>query len=246
MDRIQKLIAQSGLCSRRKAETLIEEGRVKKNGSVVKTLGTKASKTDTITVDGRTIVYEEKEYFLFYKPEGCVSTTDDEKGRKTVLDFIRTNARIYPVGRLDFDTSGALLLTNDGELTNQLTHPSNHIEKAYEVTVAGLLRKETSRKVQQGIRIDGEKTKRAKIHDVHYDTQKEKTKLTFIVTEGKYHHVKRVFEAVGHPVKKLKRVRFAILTLEGLKKGSYRRLTPHEVKKLRLLVKERQNQKSKK
>ncbi len=241
MERIHKLIAQSGLCSRRKAETLIEEGRVALNGETVRTLGTKATKKDTITVDGRPLSYEEKEYFLFYKPEGCVSTTDDEKNRRTVLDYIDTSARVYPVGRLDYDTSGVLLLTNDGDLTNALTHPKNHIEKAYEVTVKGLLRKETSKKIAKGIRLDGEKTKRSKIHDVTYNTEQMTTRLTFIVTEGKYHHVKRVFEAMGHPVLKLKRTRFAILTLEGLKKGTYRRVTPHELKKLRLLVDEKRN-----
>lgn len=240
MERIQKLIAQSGLCSRRKAETLIEEGRVALNGETVTTLGTKADRKDTITVDGAPITYEEKEYFLFYKPEGCVSTTDDEKNRRTVLDFIDTTARVYPVGRLDYDTSGVLLLTNDGDLTNALTHPRNHIEKVYQVTVKGLLRKETSKKITRGIMLDGEKTKRSKIHDVSYNTDSETTRLTFIVTEGKYHHVKRVFEAMGHPVLKLKRTRFAILTLEGLKKGESRRLTPHELKKLKLLVAHRE------
>ncbi|MFW6298768.1 MAG: pseudouridine synthase [Bacillota bacterium] len=240
MERIQKLIAQSGLCSRRKAESLIEEGRVTLNGETVRTLGTKATRNDTITVDGTPLTYEEKEYFLFYKPEGAVSTTDDEKNRRTVLDFIDTQARIYPVGRLDYDTSGALLLTNDGDLTNALTHPKNNIEKVYQVTIKGLLRKDTSRKIARGITLDGERTKRAKIHDVSYNTDKETTRLTFIVTEGKYHHVKRVFEAMGHPVLKLKRTRFAILTLEGLKKGEYRRLTPHELKKLKLLVTHRQ------
>jgi len=247
MERLQKLIAQSGLCSRRKAETLISEGRVKVNGEVINTLGSKASYKDTITVDGRPISIEEKEYYVFYKPEGTVSTVDDEKNRQTVVDFIDTNARIFPVGRLDYDTSGLLLLTNDGDFTEKMIHPSSGIQKEYEVTVEGFLRKPTSRKVERGVKLDGEKTKPAKILNVEYNKEKETTKFNFIITEGKYRHIRRLFENFEHPVTKLKRVRFGSVDLGGLSKGEVRILKPHELKQLHVeALHNRQKKKKKK
>ncbi len=236
MERIQKIIAQSGLCSRRKAETLIEEGRVKLNGDVVKTLGTKASYKDTISVDDKPITIEEKEYYVFYKPEGTISTVDDEKNRRTVTDFIDTSARIFPVGRLDYDTSGVLILTNDGDFTQRMIHPSNRIEKEYEVTVKGFVRKPTSKKVERGIRLDGQKTAPARIYNMTYMKEKETSKFNLVVTEGKYRHIRRIFEHLGHDVIKLKRIRFGIITLEGLSKGEARLLKPHELKKLHVIA----------
>ena len=236
MERIQKLIAQSGLCSRRKAESLIEEGRVKVNGEVVMTLGTKASYKDTISVDDKPLVIEEKEYYVFYKPEGTVSTVDDEKNRKTVIDFIDTSARIFPVGRLDYDTSGLLILTNDGDFTQRMIHPRNRIEKEYEVTVKGFFRKPTSKKVERGIRLDGEKTAPARIHRVEYNKEKETSKFNLVVTEGKYRHIRRLFEHFDHEVIKLKRIRFGIVTLDGLSKGDVRNLKPHELKQLHVIA----------
>lgn len=236
MERIQKLIAQSGLCSRRKAEKLITGGRVKVNGRTVQALGEKASPSDTITVDGHPISYEDKVYYLLYKPEGYVSTVKDEKGRKTVKDLVPSSKRIYPVGRLDYDSSGVLLMTNDGDLTAALTHPRYNIEKEYEVTVNGFLRKETSRKIRRGITLEGQMTKPTKIRKVKYNKQKQRTKLNLVITEGKYHHIKKMFEHFDHEVLKLKRIRFAFLTLDDLSRGGHRRVKIHELKKLRVLI----------
>ena len=158
MERIQKIIAQSGYCSRRKAEELIVQGAVSVNGVVVKELGTKVSSSDVITVNGTTIEKEEYVYYLLYKPEGYVSTTDDEKNRKTVVDLVPNDKRIYPVGRLDYDTSGVLLLTNDGVFTNLMTSPKHKVEKEYVVKMKGFLRREESRTIARGIVLDGYKT----------------------------------------------------------------------------------------
>ncbi len=237
MERVQKVIANSGYCSRRKAEELIVAGKVKINGIVTTELGTKVSPKDIVIVNGRLIKSEEKVYFVLYKPEGYVSTTDDEKGRKTVIDLVRSEKRIYPVGRLDFDTSGVLLLTNDGDFTNLMTSPKNHIEKEYRVKISGLLRKEESTTICRGIKINGLLTKKAIIKDVSYNKSNLTTLVTIIISEGKYHQVKLMFEAVNHQVLKLKRVRFGIVTLANMKIGEHRLLKPHEFKQLVNLVK---------
>lgn len=233
MERLQKVIARSGVASRRKAEELITQRKVKVNGEIVTELGTKVTSKDLIQVNGKAIQTEEFVYFVLYKPEGYVSTTSDEHDRKTVLDLVPKNERIYPVGRLDFDTSGVLLLTNDGAFTNKMTSPKHEMEKEYKVKMQGFLRKEESAKLCRGITIDHYTTKKAIIKDVAYNKKSETTTATIIITEGKYHQVKKMFEAVGHPVLKLKRTRFGIVTLEGLKKGEHRRLKPHELKQLR-------------
>lgn len=232
MERLQKVIARSGITSRRKAEDLITQGKVKVNGVVIKELGTKVTNRDVIQVNGKTIKQEEFVYYVLYKPEGYVSTTDDEHDRRKVTDLVPTGKRIYPVGRLDYDTSGVLLLTNDGSFTNKLTSPKHDMEKEYEVKMKGFLRKEESAKLCRGIKIDHYVTKKAIIKNVSYNKKNETTKATIIITEGKYHQVKRMFEAVGHPVLKLKRVRFGTVTLDGLKKGEYRVLKPYEFKQL--------------
>ncbi len=237
MERLQKVIADSGICSRRKAEQLMLEGKVKVNGQIVKALGTKVALSDRILVNEKPLPNVEYEYYVLYKPEGYISTTDDEKGRKTVVDLVPTQARIYPVGRLDFDASGVLLLTNDGAFNQAMIHPKHKIEKEYQVTVQGLLRKETSSKLSRGVYIDGKKTGRAKVRNVEYNTEKMTTRCHLIITEGRYHQVKRMFEVVNHPVLKLKRVRFGLITLEDLKKGEVRRLKPHELKQLYVLSK---------
>ena len=232
MERLQKVIARSGITSRRKAEELILQGKVKVNGSIVKELGTKVTLKDVIQVNGKTIKQEEFVYYVLFKPEGYVSTTDDEHDRRKVTDLVPAGKRIYPVGRLDYDTSGVLLLTNDGAFTNKLTSPKHDMEKEYEVKMKGFLRKEESAKLCRGIKIDHYTTKKAVIKNVTYNKKNETSKATIIITEGKYHQVKRMFEAVGHPVLKLKRVRFGVVTLEGLKKGEYRVLKPYEYKQL--------------
>jgi 23S rRNA pseudouridine2605 synthase len=233
MERLQKIIAQSGYCSRRKAEELIAAGKVQVNGTIVKTLGTKASYSDTITVNGQTIQKEEHVYYVLYKPEGYVSTTNDEKGRKTVIELVPSDKRVYPVGRLDYDTSGVLLLTNDGTFANHMMSPKYHVEKEYLVKVKGFLRKEESRTLARGIKIDNYKTRPCQVWDVTYNKQNETSIATVIITEGKYHQVKRMFEAVNHPVLSLKRVRYGVVTLDGLRKGDVRRLKPYELKQLK-------------
>jgi len=232
MERIQKVIARSGVASRRKAEELLTQGKVTVNGEVVKELGTKVSSKDVIQVNGKTIMHEDFVYYVLYKPEGYVSTTNDEHDRRKVVDLVPKTSRVYPVGRLDYDTSGVLILTNDGTFTNLVTSPKHQVEKEYEVKMQGFLRKEESTKLCRGIKIDRYVTKKAIIKDVTYNKTNETTVATIIITEGKYHQVKRMFEAVGHPVLKLKRVRFGIVTLDGLKKGEFRLLKPYEFKQL--------------
>lgn len=234
MERLQKVIARSGIASRRKAEELITAGKVKVNNKIVTELGTKVGPKDIVMVNGKAITFEEYVYYVLYKPEGFVSTTNDEHDRKTVVDLIKDPRRIYPVGRLDYDTSGVLLLSNDGGFTNKMTSPKHHVEKEYEVKMQGFLRKEESLKLARGIKIDNYVTRKAIIKNVSYTKKNETTKATIIITEGKYHQVKKMFEAVGHPVIKLKRVRFGCVNLEGLRKGEYRYLKPHELKQLKL------------
>ena len=234
MERLQKVIARSGLASRRKAEVLITEGKVKVNNKVVKELGTKVGAKDVVLVNGKAIEHEEFVYYVLYKPEGYVSTTSDEKDRRTVVDLIKDPRRIYPVGRLDYDTSGVLLLTNDGAFTNQMTSPKHEVEKEYEVKMKGFLRKEESLLLSRGIKIDKYVTKKAYIKNVTYNKTNETTTANITITEGKYHQVKLMFEAVGHPVIKLKRIRFGCVTLVGLRKGENRYLKPHEMKQLKM------------
>jgi 23S rRNA pseudouridine2605 synthase len=232
MERLQKIIAKSGVASRRKAEEMIKNGRVRVNGKVVTELGSKAEFSDIVEVDGKKIALEEKVYFVLYKPSGIVSTVDDQFNRGAVVDLIAEKERVFPVGRLDYDTSGVLILTNDGDFANMLTHPKFKIEKEYYVKISGLLRKESSKILSKGIIIEGEKMQPAKIKDVKYDDKKENTFLHIIITEGKYHQVKNMFKTLGHEVLKLKRVRFGSVTLDGMFEGQYRTLKPHEIKTL--------------
>lgn len=232
MERLQKVIAQRGYTSRRKAEKLIVDGKVKVNGEKVTELGSKVPKNAEIVIEGKKVESVNKIYYVLYKPEGFISTTDDELDRKTVVDLVPNDVRVYPVGRLDYDTSGVLILTNDGEFMNMVTSPSSEIEKEYQVKMRGFLRKEESAKLCRGIKIDHYVTKKAKINQVTYHKKTETTTANIIITEGKYHQVKRMFEEVGHEVVKLKRVRFGTVTLNGLSKGDYRFLKPHEKKHL--------------
>ncbi len=244
MERLQKVIAHTGVASRRRAEELILQGKVKVNGIVVTELGTKVSRKDEITVNGDTIARENKVYYLLYKPESCITATEDPKGRETVLDYFGKDVteRIYPVGRLDYDTSGVLLLTNDGELTNMLLRPESHVEKEYQVKVKGLVRKETIQILEKGVSIDVKtrqyKTKKTKILSSKYNKKSDSTILNIVLTEGKFHQVKLMFESVGHPVRKLKRVRFGNIELDQMSKGEYRELKANEIRILKHLCNE--------
>lgn len=233
MERLQKVIALSGYCSRRKAEELISKRQVKVNGEFVTQMGYKVNFNDFIEVEGNPLNNtEEKVYYLLNKPRGIVATTKDDKGRKTVVDLIKTDKRIYPVGRLDYDTTGLILLTNDGELTNYLIHPKNNIEKVYIAKIKGLITKDEMKRLCNGVIIDGKKTSKAKAKILKIDKKTNSSVVELIIHEGKNHQVKKMFEAIGYNVLKLKRESIAFLTLDGLKSGEYRPLSVKEVKKL--------------
>ena len=233
MERLQKIIASSGYCSRRKAEELISKGKVKVNGTTITEMGYKADYRDSIEVEGNPINdKEDKVYYILNKPRGVVTTSNDEKGRKTVVDLIKTTKRIYPVGRLDYDTTGLLILTNDGELTNFLTHPKNNIEKVYVAKIKGLITKKDIINLCNGVIIDGKKTSKSKVKILKIDKKNNTSIVELIIHEGKNHQVKNMFKAIGYEVIKLKRESISFLTLDGLKSGEYRQLSIKEVKTL--------------
>jgi pseudouridylate synthase len=232
MERLQKIIASSGYTSRRKAEELILKGKVTVNGNIVRELGTKVDKSDWIEVNGYKINQEQKVYFLLNKPRGVVTTTSDDRGRKTVVDLIDTDKRIYPVGRLDYDTTGVLLLTNDGELSNLLMHPKNNIDKVYIAKVKGLIGKKELTTLANGVYIDGKKTAKSKTRIKKYDKKTNTSIVEITIHEGRNHQVKKMFETINYEVLKLKRERYDFLDVQDLKSGEYRMLNPKEVKKL--------------
>ena len=233
MERLQKIIAESGYCSRRKAEELIKSGKVKVNNTIVTELGTKADYNDYIEVEGNPLSKkEDKVYYLLNKPRGVVASATDDKGRKTVVDLIKTDKRIYPVGRLDYDTTGLILLTNDGELTNFLIHPKNNIEKVYVAKIKGLITKEDLKKLCNGVLIYGKKTSKSKAKILKIDKKNNSSVVELIIHEGRNHQVKKMFESIGYDVLKLKRESIAFLTLDGVKSGEYRSLSIKEVKKM--------------
>lgn len=232
MERLQKVIASSGKASRRKAEELILQGKVKVNGEIVTELGTKVNNTDKIEVDNELITKEEKEYYLLNKPRGIITSTTDEKNRKTVIDLIKTTARIYPVGRLDYDTTGVLLLTNDGEFANILMHPKNNIDKVYVAKIKGIITGAEINKLKNGITIDNEVLTATKVKLKKVDSKSNTSIVQLIIHEGKNHQVKRMFSAVGYEVLKLKREKLAFFDLKNVSSGKYRKLTPKEVAKV--------------
>jgi 23S rRNA pseudouridine2605 synthase len=237
MERLQKVIAHAGVASRRKAEEMILEGKVKVNGKVVKELGVKVSNSDTVEVGGIPLEKEQPVYFLFYKPRGIISSVTDDKGRKTVTDYFpEIKERIYPVGRLDYDTSGILLLTNDGEFANLLMHPRNEIEKEYIAKVKGIPLRENLKALEKGILLEDGKTAPARTKVISVDKKKGTSIVQLTIHEGKNRQVRRMFEAIGHPVVKLRRERYGFLDLRGLQAGDARELTAHEVKQLRVLA----------
>lgn len=234
MERLQKVIAQAGITSRRKAEGLITGGKVFVNGKKVTELGTKVdTSNDEVVVDGVPINREEPVYYLLYKPTGVISSVSDEFDRKVVTDYINVHQRIYPVGRLDFDTSGLLLLTNDGEFANILMHPKYKIRKTYIAKVEGMPLRETLKKLEKGIQLEDGKTAPAQVKVKKTDKTKNSAIVEITIHEGKNRQVRRMLEAVGHPVIKLKRENYGFLHLRGMNAGEYRELKPHEVKQLR-------------
>jgi 23S rRNA pseudouridine2605 synthase len=241
-ERLQKLIARAGIASRRAAEELIASGRVAVNGEVVKELGAKANpQTDRVTVDGKVLALEEKAatVVLLHKPRGTVTTKSDPEKRATVLDLLpRKYKTLHPVGRLDFDTSGVLLLTDDGELTHLLTHPSHGVEKVYHVRVGGQVKPETLKRLQSGVWIGegAERVKTAPCRAKLIAQTENNALLEIALREGRNRQVRRMMEAVGHPVSSLRRVSFAGVGLEGLPPGVHRVLLPGEVHQLKKRV----------
>ena len=240
MERISKVIASSGYASRRNADELIKNGQVLVNGEIA-ILGQKVSNEDIITVKGEVLKKSDGNYvyYLLNKPRGVVTTNSDEKGRKTVVDLINTNVRIYPVGRLDYDTTGALLLTNDGNLTNKLIHPKNVIDKTYLAKIKGIVSIPDIYKLKKGVIIDNFKTSPARVKLRNVDKQKETSLVELTIHEGHNHQVKNMFESLGYDVMKLTRLSFAGLDVKNLKSGEYRELSVKEVKTLYSLVKEK-------
>ena len=229
MERLQKVIAQAGIASRRKAEELITSGQVKVNGVVVTELGTKVSDKDRVEVNNQIIEKEKKEYYLLNKPRGVVTTTQDDKNRKTVVDLIPTSARIYPVGRLDYDTTGVLLLTNDGDFANILMHPTSNVDKVYMAKLEGIIKGEQINKLKDGVELDGEIVKPSRVKLKKVDPKSNSCMVQITIHEGKNHQVKRMFESVGYHVEKLHRERVGIFDVKDLKSGDYRKLSPKEV-----------------
>lgn len=229
MERLQKFIANSGYCSRRKAEEFIKGGKVLVDGQIVKEMGVKVSGKEEIIIDGNILKREEKEYYLLNKPRGVITSVRDDKKRKTVVDLINSKARIYPIGRLDYDTTGVLLLTNDGDFANILMHPNEKIEKVYTAKLRGIIKGEQINKLKNGVVIDGKKTEKTKVKLRRVDTKNNTSYVSLIIHEGRNHQVKKMFQEVGFEVLKLKRERVGIFTLDGLQSGEYRKLTPKEV-----------------
>ncbi len=231
--RLNKYLAESGIGSRRKAERLILAGRVKVNGQVVKDLGFKVSEEDKVEIDGRIIVPEPKVYFLFYKPVGYLTTLYDPYGRPTIKSFLKDIPyRVFPVGRLDFNTEGLLLLTNDGKLANRLLHPRYGITRVYHATVKGHPQEIKLKKlIKEGIKVQGRRIWPKAIRTLGYTS--EVSIFEVIIKEGRKREVRKIFAAIGHPVIRLKRVKFGPLSLSGLRPGEIRPLFPKELKALK-------------
>ena len=233
MERLAKFIANSGYTSRRKAEELIKEGKVVVNGEIISELGTKVSGNDKVIVEGKMLNNNiKKVYYLLNKPRGVISSVNDEHNRTTVVDLINTSERIYPVGRLDYDTTGLLILTNDGELANILMHPKNEVEKTYIAKIRGILDSVMLNKLKKGVEVDKRKVVIKSVKVKKIDKEKNTSLVELSIVEGRNHIVKNIFKVLGYDVMKLTRTNYGFLNLDGLKSGEYRNLTLKEVKKL--------------
>lgn len=231
--RINKYLAACGIASRRGCDKLIEDGKITVNGKKA-VIGMEICGDDRVEIDGKIISVQKNEYYIINKPKGYICSVSDEKGRKTVLDLLPGDVgRIYPVGRLDYDSEGLLILTTDGELAQHLTHPSNEIPKTYLVKIEGTLTESDLNPIRSGIEIDGYVTKKCKAHIV--ETNKLYTKIHITITEGKNREIRKMFEAIGKNVILLKRIKIGEITLCGLDRGAYRTLTDKEIRYLRTL-----------
>ena len=208
--------------------------RVSVNGVLVDTLGTKADENDEIAIDGKVISKsEEKVVYLLNKPKNVISSASDDRGRKTVVDLIDSRYRLYPLGRLDYDSSGLLLLSNDGELMQKLIHPKYEVEKTYEVTIDGFISEKQIETIEKGVKIEDYVSAPAKVNLISYNDKKSSSFLEVTIHEGKNREIRKMFEAIGFTVIRLHRIREANIELGDLKSGEYRRLKPFEIKKLR-------------
>ncbi len=229
--RINKYLASSGVASRRDCDRLIQEGKVLVNGKVA-TLGLDVVEGDEIKFNGNIVSVKKNEYYILNKPKGYICSVSDDKGRKTVLDLMPDNVgRIYPVGRLDYDSEGLIILTTDGNLAQHLTHPSNEVPKTYLVKIEGTINENALNPIRSGIEIDGVMTKKCKAHIV--ETNKEYTKIHVTITEGRNREIRKMFAAIGKDVSLLKRIKIGEITLRGLDRGAYRKLNKQEVEYLK-------------
>ncbi len=233
--RLNKYLAMCGVASRRKADELIQQGRVAVNDQVITQLGVKINpQKDKVTVDGKLVKPEEKlVYIVLNKPKDCITTVSDEKGRTTVLDLVKVKQRVFPVGRLDRNTTGVLLLTNDGELAYRLMHPKYKVEKAYKVAIDKPIKPEDLEKLRRGIMLDGRMTEACDVYILPNSDNKE---IGITIHEGRYRQIRRMFERLGYKVRKLHRVSFGGITVSGMERGEWRYLTEKEIKKLKRLV----------
>ena len=237
--RLQKAMSQLGLCSRRQAEELIDQGKVKVNGVIVQEKGVQVTLKDKIEIVGQTIsqVNRKTVTFIFNKPLGVVSSVKDDRGRKVVTDFFKNeNYRLYPVGRLDFNTSGALLISNDGELTNLVTHPSTHLNKTYIVTIDSEVKDEHLKQLEKGVKLEDGMTQPSIIKIIRRSTGYSLISIT--IHEGRNRQVRRMFEHFSYHVKNLHRESIGFLNLDGLERGKYRKLSEEEVNKIKKICKE--------
>ena len=240
-ERLQKILAHAGIASRRKAEQIILDGRVRVNGQIVRQMGAKADvRADKIEVDGKRIRLPKSwTYILLFKPQGVVTTASDEHQRETVLELIKgVKVRIYPVGRLDMDAEGLLLLTNDGEVADGLTHPSGEIPKTYRAKLRGFPSDADLDKLRKGVILEDGPAKGEDVHRVQMGRKSSESHswIELTVTEGRNHLIKRMFEAIGYPVTRLRRTKMANLTLDDLKPGKWRHLRKAELHKLKNLA----------
>ena len=233
MERLQKVIANSGYSSRRKAEELINLGKVFVNGNKVTEMGFKVKQDDVIEIDGKIISdNNDKVYYLLNKPRGVISSVNDDKNRKTVVDLIDTDKRVYPIGRLDYDTTGLILLTNDGDLANVLMHPRFSVEKKYIAKLNKCFEINDLKKLEKGINIDGIKCIPTRVKIKKNNKEENYSLVEISIIEGRNHIIKNIFKELGYLVDKLSRIEYAFLNLDGLKSGEYRSLTKKEVKML--------------
>ncbi len=233
-ERLQKFLASSGVASRRKCEEMIKTGKVEVNGKIIDKLGTKITENDIIKVNGK-IIKEEKNkiYILLNKPIGYITTVNEQFGRDKVIDLINVGKRVVPIGRLDMYTSGALLLTNDGELVNKLTHPKNEIEKTYNVTISGIITEMEIKKLRDGVKIDNEYiTQKAKVKILKIDEKNNISRIQIIIHEGKNRQIRKMCEAIGKKVMALHRSKIGNLDVKDLKIGEWRYLKKDEIKRL--------------